>query len=210
MPEIPIDDLRANTQARHTPPRRWAPLSDAEWAVIEPELKRVTYRGRPLRDARGRINAMLQIAVTGLPWRAVPRLAGSPDTISRHFRRLAQAGLWTRLVGMARAPDAPKALKRLDYWLCRAARRAMRVLGLAAAQAMERLGALTAMPVLPVYMPRELNLEFVRNWQRSIIDATMDTPLAAPIGLLKRLLSLEKHFQGRPWHRRYAPSDAVT
>jgi hypothetical protein len=59
--------------------------------------------------------------------------------------------------------------------------------------------------VLPVYMRREANLDYVRNWMRGIIDATMDQPLEAPIGLLKRLLSLERHFQGRPWHRRFAP-----
>ena len=54
-------------------------------------------------------------------------------------------------------------------------------------------------------MRREANLDYVRNWMRGIIDATMDQPLEAPIGLLKRLLSLERHFQGRPWHRRFAP-----
>jgi hypothetical protein len=97
------------------------------------------------------------------------------------------------------------ALKRMEYWICRAARRAMRCLGELAAIAAERLGAITAMPVLPVYMRREANLDYVRNWMRGIIDATMEQPLEAPIGLLKRLLSLERHFQGRPWHRRFAP-----
>jgi hypothetical protein len=43
MPAIPIDPGPShNRQARFTPPRAWAPLSDAEWAVIEPELRRVT------------------------------------------------------------------------------------------------------------------------------------------------------------------------
>ena len=204
--QIPIDDLSANTTAGFTPKRPWSKLTDAEWAVLEPQLQRVNFGGRPVHDARARMNAMLYVVVKGLPRRSVPEVIGKPDTISRYFRRWAKQGLWTWLVGLARAPDAPKVLQRMDYWLCRAARRAMRVLGLIAAQAMERLGALTAMPVLPVYMPRAMNLEFVRNWQRRIIDATMAEPLAAPIGLLQRLLSLEKHFQGRPWHKRFAPS----
>ena len=202
---IPIDDLRQNDRAGFTPHRPWAPMTDAEWAQIEPHLDYVRFDGRRVADPRARINAIFMVAVRGLPWRMVPEALGKPDTISRHFRRWAQQGLWMRLLGLCRAPDAPPILKRMEYWICRACRRAMRVLGEISARMAELLGALTAMPVLPVYMHRPDNVDYVRNWQRSIIDRTMESPLSVPIGLLKRLLALEKHFLGRPWHRKYAP-----
>jgi hypothetical protein len=180
-------------------------MTDAEWAAIAPHLEIVRRGGRPVADPRARINAIFLVAVRGLPWRLTPEALGKADTISRHFRRWAHAGLWLRLVGACRAPDAPAALRAMEYWLCRAARRAMRVLGLIGARMAEALGAITAMPVLPVYMPRPEKVEFVRRWQRRIIDATMAEPWAAPIATLKRLLALERHYQGRSWHRKFAP-----
>jgi transposase len=202
---IPIEDLRANSRARFTPPRPWAPLSEAEWAVLAPQLDIIRMDGRRVADPRARVNAIFMVAVRGLPWRLVPEACGKPDTISRQFRRWARQGLWMRLLAACRAPDAPPALQRMEYWICRVARRAMRVLGELAANTAERLGALTAMPVLPVYMHRPDNVAYVRNWMRGIIAATMAEPLQAPIGKLKRLLALERHFLGRPWWRRYAP-----
>jgi transposase len=203
---IPIDqDPTKGPHRRLTQPRPWAPMTDAEWAAIEPHLDIVRMDGRRVPDPRARINAIFMVAVRGLPWHQVPEACGKPDTVSRNVRRWAQAGLWLRLVGRCHAPDAPLVLRRMEYWICRAARRAMRVLGMVAARAVETLGAITAMPVRPIYMPRPEKADYVRNWQRQIIDATMAHPLATPIGLLKRLLSLEKHYAGRPWHKRFAP-----
>ncbi|NOG70405.1 transposase [Roseicella sp. DB1501] len=82
----------APSHRHYTPRRPWAPLTDAAWAAIEPHLRAVTpHQGRPLADARGRIDAMFLIAASGQPWRSLPEAYGRPDTVSRHFRRLAQA-----------------------------------------------------------------------------------------------------------------------
>jgi transposase len=180
-------------------------MTDAEWAQIAPHLDPVRGDRRRVADPRARINAIFRVATRGLSWRLVPEALGKPDTISRHVRRWARQGLWMRLLGCCRAPAAPPALKRLEYFICRTARRAMRVLGELAAVVAESLGALTAMPVLPVYMHRPGKVEYVRIWMRGIIQATMEEPWRAPIGKLKQLLALEKHFLGRPWHRKFAP-----
>jgi len=152
---IPIepDPIATAPRRRFTPPRVWAPLTDAEWAALAPHIAAAHRAGRKVADPRGRMNAIFHMAVTDRPWRLMPEAFGKPDTISRHFRRWAHAALWLRLLGTARAPDAPKALRAIEYWLCRAARRAMRILGLDGALVAERLGTLTAMPVLPCYMP---------------------------------------------------------
>src|SRR4051812_14487399 len=87
---------------RHfTPHRAWAPLSDAEWEALAPYVVRAADRpGRPLlgTDPRGRMDAMLHIAVTDQPWRRLPEEYGKPGPVSRPFRRLAHAGLWSRLL----------------------------------------------------------------------------------------------------------------
>jgi transposase len=202
---IPIQDLRANSQARFTPPRPWAPLTEAEWALVATQLDIVRMAGRRVADPRARVNAIFMVAARGLPWRRVPEASGRPDTISRQFRRWARQGLWLRLLAACRAPGAPLVLHRMEYRICRVARRAMRGLGEVAADGAERLGALTAMPVLPVYRYRPENVTYVRNWMRGMITPRMAEPWTAPIGKLRRLLALERHFLGRPWWRRDAP-----
>ena len=144
--------------------------------------------GRPLKDARQRIDGMFRVAASGQPWHALPEEYGKPDTVSRHFRRLARMSLWMRLVG---ASD-------------RAARRAMRLLGMEAAVMAERVGLLSAMPVLPVYLTRphwfrEVKLEMIR-----LLQAWRDAPLQLPIAVMKGWLRLHCHFAGKPWHRRWA------
>src|SRR3982751_5262554 len=140
---------------RYTPKRPWAPLTDAEWAAILPHLRTVVLgQGRPLADAQRRIDGMFRIAATGQPWHALPADYGKLDTVSRHFRRLARLGLWMRLVGACADRAAPAPLRAIEFFIVRAARRAMRVLGLDAAVMAEKLGLLSAMPVLPMYLCR--------------------------------------------------------
>jgi hypothetical protein len=69
---IPIQDLRANSQARFTPPRPWAPLTEAEWALVATQLDIVRMAGRRVADPRARVNAIFMVAARGLPWRRVP------------------------------------------------------------------------------------------------------------------------------------------
>src|SRR5687767_13688514 len=90
---------------RYSPERAWDPLSDAEWAVLSPFVFRAAdAAGRPVRDARGRLDAIFWLAAHTLPgrapppWAALPREFGQPDTASRQFRRWARQGLWTKLL----------------------------------------------------------------------------------------------------------------
>jgi transposase len=101
--------------------------------------------GRPLRDARARMDAIFWIAASGQPWHTLPSSFGKADTVSRHFRRLAQAGLWERLLRALARPDAPAALRALEHWICRACRRATRIRGLRIIVLARRLGFLSAL-----------------------------------------------------------------
>ena len=207
-PEEARARLRAQNPShrRYTPKRAWAPLDDAEWAAVLPHLKVVAMgEGRPLRDARQRIDGIFRTAVSGQPWHRLPAEYGKPDTVSRHFRRLARMGLWMRLVGACADRQASPALRRIEYFICRAARRAMRILGLEAALMAERLGLLTAMPVLPVYLTRPLFFEQVRTSMVKLMQEYRACPLRLPVAELRDWLRLQRRFAGKPWHRRWAP-----
>ncbi|MBD0271513.1 MAG: transposase [Acetobacteraceae bacterium] len=114
----------------YTPVRRWQPLSDAEWDALLPFVLVQNGPGRPLRDARRRMDAIFWIAASGSAWHTAPPRFGKADTISRHFRRLAHAGLWERLLRALARPDAPRALLAVEHWIVRACRRATRLRGL--------------------------------------------------------------------------------
>lgn len=191
---------------RYTPRRAWSPMTNAEWEEILPHLRIVVMgEGRPLKDIRHRIDGMFRLAVSGQPWHTLPEEYGKPDTVSRHFRRLARLGLWMRLVGACSDRQASAALRRIEYFICRAARRAMRVLGMDAAVMAEKVGMLTAMPVLPVYLTRPLWFRQVELEMIKLLQLWRDLPLKLPIAEMKGWLRLHRHFAGKPWHRRWAP-----
>jgi len=130
---------------RYAPVRRWQPLTDAEWDALLPFAVVQNGPGRPLRDARARMDAVFWVASSGSPWRTVPARFGKPDTVSRHFRRLTHAGLWERLLRALALPDAPPALLALEHWVCCACRRATRLRGLRIIVLARRLSFLSAL-----------------------------------------------------------------
>ncbi len=130
---------------RYTPVRRWQPLSDAEWDTLLPFVVVQDRPGRPLRDARARMDAVFWVAASGSAWRTLPPRFGKPDTVSRHIRRLARAGLWERLLRALARPDAPAALLAIEHWVCCACRRATRLRGLRIIVLARRLGLLSAL-----------------------------------------------------------------
>ncbi|MDO9708947.1 transposase [Paracraurococcus lichenis] len=197
--------LATGSHRRFTPKRPWAPMTDAEWAAVERHLKVVVQgQGRPLKDARQRIDGMFRIAASGQPWHALPPDYGKPDTVGRHFRRLARMGLWMRLVGACADRAAPAPLRAIEFFIVRAARRAMRLLGMGAAVMAEKLGMLSAMPVLPVYLTRPYWFAEVERVMAGLLEAHRDRPLRLPIGEMKAWLRLHRFFAGKPWHRRWA------
>jgi transposase len=130
---------------RYSPRRPWAPLTDAEFAALRPFFTREG-AGRPLHDLRGRLNAVFWVACQKGPWRLLPRDIGPADTASRQFRRWVGAGIWTRLLKLVARPDCPPLLRRLEHWICRAYRRALRLLGLPGLALAQRLGLRSALP----------------------------------------------------------------
>ena len=109
--------------------------------------------GRPIRDPRSRLDAIFWLAAHTLPgrapppWAALPPAFGKPDTISRQFRRWARQGLWTKLLGALADAHYPgiAILRRLESWICRAFRRAWRLLGVGGMALARRLGFLSAL-----------------------------------------------------------------
>jgi hypothetical protein len=71
---------------------------------------------------------------------------GPADTAHRQFRRWAHAGVWTRLLQAVADPRCPLMLKRMEPWICRAYRRALRILKLKGLILAQRLGLLSALP----------------------------------------------------------------
>src|SRR3712207_5323725 len=138
---------------RYTPVRRWQPLTDAEWDALLPFVLVQDRPGRPLRDARARMDAILRVAASGSAWHTVPPRFGKPDTVSRHFRRLAHAGLWERLLRALARPDPPLALLAIEHWVVRACRRATRLRGLRIIVLARRLGLLSALRAPPWLLP---------------------------------------------------------
>jgi transposase len=117
--------------------------------------------GRPLRDPRARLDAIFWLAAHTLPgrapppWAALPERFGKPDTVSRQFRRWAKAGLWTKLLQALADDHRPgiAVLRRLESWICRAYRRAWRILGVPGMALARRLGFLSALRGPSWYLP---------------------------------------------------------
>ena len=49
-------------------------ITDAQWAILKPwlQLPQNRVRGRPWRDARAVLNAVLWVLRTGAPWHDLP------------------------------------------------------------------------------------------------------------------------------------------
>ena len=162
-----------------TPPRPWAPLSDAEWGVLLPHVARRA-AGRQVGDLRARMDAIFHMACRGhdVPWRDLPPAYGKPDTVSRFFRRVTHAGLWHHLLeALARADlrgDHP--LLRIEHYVVRACRRAARLGGLRLVFLIKRLGRVSALNA-PSWVLPDLRLsELARRHAAHLVPQTTREP----------------------------------
>jgi len=73
-------------------------LSDREWVRLEPCLPRRPRKGRPPRDHRRIVDALLWLGKTGAPWRDLPERYGPWRTVATRFYRWTRAGLWDRIL----------------------------------------------------------------------------------------------------------------
>ena len=170
----------------YTPVRRWQPLSNAEWDALLPFVLVREGPGRPLRDARARMDAVFWVAAAGSAWHALPPRFGKADTVSRHFRRLAHAGLWERLLRALARPDAPPALRAVEHWVCRACRRATRLRGLRIIVLARRLGFLSALRAPSWLLPNPDLSELVHRRLNPVLERLRTGALrVAPPGFLR-------------------------
>ena len=128
--------------------RPWQPLSDEEFAAIQPFLPPHSGRGRP-SDKRKTLNAVFWIAASREPWRALPSHLGNGESVAKTLRRWARAGWLDRL--LVAVSDHPLAggcdtLRKLTWLICRAFRRMARILDDASVMLAERLGLFHAWP----------------------------------------------------------------
>jgi transposase len=81
-------------------------LTDREWTRLEPLLpKRRT--GRPPKNHRTILDALLWLAKTGAPWRDLPERFGPWRTVATRFYRWTKVGLWERVLAeLRRMADA--------------------------------------------------------------------------------------------------------
>ena len=183
---------------RITPARRWQPLADAEWDALLPFVLVREGPGRPLKDARRRMDALFWVAASGSAWRTVPGRFGKPDTVSRHFRRLCHAGLWERLLKALARPDCPPALLAIEHWVVSACRRAARLRGLGLLVLARRLGLLSALRAPSHLLPKPGLSELVERCLRRIVgNARGRGPDAETLGALRLLHRLGKFAAGR-------------
>ena len=107
---VPVPLLGQHLAPRLLRPVAWRPLTDGEWDVVRPFVMSLHSRGRPVADMRARLDACLHGACMAGPWKELPEQFGKPDTVSRQFRRWAEAqlcGRYERVAGavVARAPQ---------------------------------------------------------------------------------------------------------
>lgn len=141
----PGTPMLAPPNARYSPRRPWASLTPEEVLALRPYFEH-RGPGRPIHDLPARLDAIFWVVCQDGPWHRLPAEMGPHDTASRQFRRWAHAGVWTRLLKLLRRPECPAVLRALENWLCRAYRRALRLLRLAGLTLAQQLGLLTALP----------------------------------------------------------------
>ncbi len=82
-------------------------LSDREWNLIAPLLPQQAHTGRPAKNHRMVIDALLWLAKTGAPWRDLPERFGPWRTVATRFFRWTRSGLWERILAeLRRLADA--------------------------------------------------------------------------------------------------------
>ena len=82
-------------------------LSDADYARLAPFIPgRPGTRGRSGDDNRRSLDAVVWVARTGAPWRALPPALGHSNTVSQRFNRWSRAGVWAALLEAVQDPDS--------------------------------------------------------------------------------------------------------
>jgi transposase len=82
-------------------------LTDAEWTRLRPLLPPRARTGRPPKDHRTIVDALLWLGKSGAPWRDLPQRYGPWRTVATRFYRWTRSALWERLLAeLRRIADA--------------------------------------------------------------------------------------------------------
>jgi transposase len=75
-------------------------IRDDQWDRIKDMLpaERKPQGGRPAKDNRKMLNAMLWVACSGAPWRDLPDYYGPWNRVYTRFRRWEKAGLFSQIL----------------------------------------------------------------------------------------------------------------
>ena len=75
-------------------------LTEQQWEKIAPLLppQKPPRRGRPAKDHRTILNAILWVLRTGAPWRDLPERYGPWQTAASRFYRWQRAGVWQEVL----------------------------------------------------------------------------------------------------------------
>ena len=77
---------------------RSALLSDAQWSRIEPLMPSSNgQRGRPFRDHRQVVEAIVYRFRTGVAWRDLPEAFGPWQTVWKRHQRFSTDGTWDKI-----------------------------------------------------------------------------------------------------------------
>jgi putative transposase len=77
-------------------------LDDRQWAKIATILEAQRGAGRPAKDDRAFVEAVLWWRRTGVPWRDLPDDFGPWKTVFNRFDRWSKNGRWNRLLEVLR------------------------------------------------------------------------------------------------------------
>jgi transposase len=80
-------------------------LNDEQWERLRPLLSpQKPKNGRPAKDHRQILNAILWLLRTGAPWRDSPERYGLWRTVATHFYRWRKTGVWDRILEAVQQP----------------------------------------------------------------------------------------------------------
>ncbi len=203
--QTPWKNFRATPpgiRARLTKPVPWRPMTDEEWEAVMHFMVFVhPGPGRPtIFGARRALDGCFHAACFHGPWKDLPGAYGKPDSMSRLFRRWAHAGLWSMMLKFV-AKERP-GLEAIQYWVCRAFRRAWRIQGLAGLSLARRLGLDSALRA-PSWMLPDSDLS--EYYHKVLLPRHQATLFEQPLGVIRTHIGLWKRLYGLMIGRRSIP-----
>lgn len=177
--------------ARLTTPVPWRPLTDEEWEQVMHFMVYVhPGPGRPtINGARRSLDACFHAACSGRPWAELSPHYGRPNSVARLFRRWGHLGLWKMMLKFV--AKERRGLEAVQYFVCRAFRRAWRLHGLAGLTLARRLGMDSASRGPSWYLMDQNLSQYLHQalWPR--LRGEMTGPhLGFHLGMLKRIHTL--------------------